>query len=69
LFQGRYPLTSKHATIFKNIDSEIDLRKIAEYKIKKQYQKIRFHMNKYEDKRERMLTKNKNEVEINLDDQ
>jgi hypothetical protein len=62
--RGRYPVTGKHAKIFKNVDSEIGIRKIAECKNKEDCQKIRFHMNKYEDKWERILIKNENEVEI-----
>jgi hypothetical protein len=64
LLRGRYPVTGKYAKIFKNVDSEIGIRKIAEYKIKEDFQKIRFHMNKYEDKWERILIQNENEVEI-----
>jgi hypothetical protein len=43
-------VTGLHAKIFKNIEAEIDIRKLSEYKNIKHYQKIGFYVNKYEDK-------------------
>jgi hypothetical protein len=59
-------VTGLHAKIFKNIEAEIGITKIAEYKNKEHYQKIGFYMNKYDDKWERIQMKHKKEVEIHL---